>query len=804
IQADSAEHAADETQSDAAADVADGEAEDNGVADTVETSDKPEKKKMRVAASSKSAAEKRKLFKVIYYPVLALFVVLMLVFSIVDGAFGYSPEPYGDAYYKAVNAHIAKLAETPRSAMSPTGGQGNAIGLVAAQDYIRETLIDGGFGFKEEVKPETDDNDETGEKYNTVTDWYKSGDEKQPTVTVQTSVLAADLQGSINGGEYLVGAEIKNIIAAIPSKKQNAKSVIITVRYDSRPDTVGAADNAAFVANAMQTLIEYVKSNKSFDNDIVVVFTEDLDSSYGAYAFFGLFKGLDNVADRAIAGISLDAYGNGGTLALTDASGAGLDYLNAYTKISGSVLNSSVVADTIPSELINKNAVAAFGDIPAIQVAVLGGLDAAQSPLDTAGNISQAIVRQQSQLVKNYIEKFGNVSTAFDGEADDGTAIFSYLDGGTVAYTSVASYVIGALILALAAATIVMLALKKTFSLKNMFIALGVQLLVIVGTLIALMGAYFLVTLMLTGFGVLPLRAITTVRYFNAGILIAAMFISLAASFGFTTLFKKLFRVTSSDVVRGTAMLFGLAGAVMSFACPAYSFMTSWLGMLMLAVLLVSVCLHKKFKAKFGMGMDQLYLYAVPVALCLPLIMANVTMLMWLLPLVLIPAVMTVFTAMLGAGVPYLDRTRAMLDKVAKKLPKRTIRVERVVTEKIEDRAKKGKFTEKTFKRVEKEKVAVNYKNYFGVSVIAVLGIVIALFSGGFGVDYGKTLTGYTSYADSVYNDALVYEWEKGTGDTVTQRIVVNDLTAYKFIRYSLTDLEWDGENGRYSKTVYY
>ncbi len=72
----------------------------------------------------------------------------------------------------------------------------------------------------------------------------------------------------------------------------------------------------------MQTLIEYVKSGAQFDNDIIVVFTEDLDKSYGAYAFFNLFKGLDDVTERAVAGISLDAYGNAGTLALTDASGA--------------------------------------------------------------------------------------------------------------------------------------------------------------------------------------------------------------------------------------------------------------------------------------------------------------------------------------------------------------------------------------------------------------------------------------------------------------------------------------------------
>ncbi|MCH5165604.1 MAG: M28 family peptidase [Clostridiales bacterium] len=765
-----------------------------------EKAQKPEKPAKARNTSTKSAAEKRKLFKLVYYPILAVFVALMLVFSIVDGVYGYNPNAYGDGYYKAVNTHIAELSQAARSSMSASDSAGNPIGIAYAREYILKTLKEGKFNEVEERKPEVEDD----EKEVTDTDWYRIAGAEEPTVTLHTSALTADLQQRIGADKYLVGTEITNIIAAIPSRRANAKSIIITVRYDSRTDTNGAAQNASFVATVMQSLIEYAKAGTTFKNDLIVVFTEDLDYAYGAYAFFDSFVGLNDAVVRAKVGISLDAYGNAGTLALTDASGAGFDYMNAYTKISGSVFNSSVVPDSIADELINKHSVAAFGKIPALQVAVLGGLDAAQSTLDTADNISQSIVHQQAQFVKAYIDEFANTSDSFKANASGELVFFSYLDGGTVAYTKVAAYVIGALILAAIAGVIVAMILKKTFSLKKMFVALGVELLVVASTLIAMFAAYFLVTLMLTGFGVLPIHAITELRYFNAGILIAAMFVTLAAAFGFTTLYKKLFRVTSSEVVRGTAMLFGVAGAVMSFAAPEYSFMTSWLGLLMVLVLLASVLLHKMFKAKFGMGMDQLYLYAVPVALCLPLIMPQVSILMWLLPLTLMPVYMTVFTALLGIAVPYLDRTRVVFDKVAKKLPKRTIRVERVVTEKVEDRAKKGKFTEKTFKRVEKEKVAINYKNYFGVCVIAVLGVVIALFSGGFGVDFDKTLTGYHTYDQAIYNNALVYEWEKtGSGEAV-QRIVVDDLMAYKFIRYSINDLEWDSENGRYSKNVHY
>ncbi|MDE6618271.1 MAG: hypothetical protein K2K13_04545 [Clostridiales bacterium] len=766
-------------------------AEDSTVADKPKQGKKPEKAKKPTV--KKTAEQKSKLFRMIYYPVVAVFVLLMLIFSALDGVTGYSPSAYGNDYYTTVNNHIKQLSVT-RSSMAADGDGG----VDYARNYIVSTLTAGGFTEVAESKTDRDEDDKNDERQTTITDWAKDGEAKKATVTVQTSTLGGNLQDELGLTEHLVGKNVSNVIAAIPSGNANAGAVIITVRYDSRTDTAGAA-GAAFVANAMQALIETSKSGAAIKNDIIVVFTEDLDYSYGAYAFFNLFEGLDGAVARAKAGVNLEAYGNGGTLALTDASNAGLDYIYAYTKASDNALNLSVIPSTLPDELKNRDAVKAFGNIPAVQVAVIGGLDAAQSSLDNADEVSQSIVKQQARFVKDYIEEFGNAADSYSAKGDSNTAYFSYIDGGTIAYTATASYVVGALILAVAAAVVITMIFKKTFSLKNMFVALGVQLLVVIATLAAMVAAYFLVTLMLTGFGVLPLQAITHLNYSNAGIIIAAMLVTLASSFGFTTLFKKLFRVTSSDAVRGTAMLLGLAGAVMSFACPAYSYITSWLGLTLLTVLLLSVCLHKKFKAKFGFGMDRLYLYVIPAALCLPLVMPTITALAGLLPLVLLPVMFTLFAAVLGVGVPYLDRSQPILDKVAKKLPKRTIRVERVVTEKVEDRAKKGKFTEKTFKRVEKEKVAFNYKNYFGISVVAVLGIVIALFSGGFGVNFDKTLTNYFTYDNAIYNDSIVYEIN-GT----EQKVVVGDLMAYKFMRYHIGDLEWDGANNRYSKTVDY
>lgn len=509
-----------------------------------------------------------KLFKLVYYPVLAVFVLLMLAFSIVDGVYGYSRAPQNDAYFDAVNAHIVKLSDVTRSSMAPSDKSG-ASGLELAAGYITDTLEKGGFYVQEEKKTDPEDEDEA---VVTVTDWHKTASGvKDPTVTYHTAVSSAELQNKMGTPHFLAGLELTNIVVGIPSEAENAPAVVVTVRYDSRTDTVGAAENAAFVANVMQTLIDTVKSGAKFQNDIIVVFTEDLDYSYGAYAFFDSFNGFDNVASRAKYGVNLDAYGNGGTLAVTDVSGAGFDYINAVAGVSGTAFNSSIVCDTLPEALKVNGAVKAFGDVPAVQVASVGSLDNAQSAFDTAGELSQAIVAQQASFIKQYIEEFGNSGDTFDAENDGKIAMFSYFEG-TVAYTSVASYVIGALLLLLIGGAVAAMIFykdpkekeldrggEKAFSVKRSFLGMAAQLMVIAGTLVTMFAAYFLITLMLTGFGVLPIHAITTVRYFNAGILIAAMILSSAAAFGFTNLFRKLFNVKEPDMLRGSAFLFGFA-----------------------------------------------------------------------------------------------------------------------------------------------------------------------------------------------------------------------------------------------------
>ncbi len=797
-----------EKDSSDASDSVEGDKKDSVV--ETEDSEKPEKteKHKKTDKRDKRESEKprgmSKLFKLVYYPVLSLVCLLLLIFSIVDGVYGYKPKSNDGEYFSKVDTHIAALAAMPRSQM-------NAGGIASAREYIAGVLSNNGFARVDEVKKGEDEEGvkEEDEVITTVTDWATYGNSPAPTVTLFASNMTPSVQALSGSSDFIVGTEISDVVAAIPSEKtrsgENSSAVIITVRYDKRTDTVGATDNAAFVANALQTLVKFVQNDVRLENDLVVVFTEELDHSYGSFAFINSFDGLGDVVSRAKAGLNIDAIGNSGTLALIDSTGAGLSYFNAYTKVSGTTFNSSVVPDSVPDELKPGDAVKAFdgAGVPAVSVAVLGGIDSATSFLDNVDNVNKSVIYQQADFLDEYINYFCSTDKTFE-KSDKPLTYFSYFDWGTVAYNSVASYVIGGLLLALIAGTIVAMAVKKTFSVRKMFMAMLAEVCVLIGALAAMYAAYFLVTLMLTGFGAMPIHAITQITHFNAGIFIAAMLIAVAASFGFSSLFKKLFKVTSSDNVRGTAMLFGFVGAIMSFASPKFGFLTVWPGMLLIATLLVTVLLNSKLKQSFGFGFDRLFVFVIPAALCLPVVIAPLAMLTQLLPLIYMPLTMLLFTALIGVIVPYLDRTKSVFDKVAKKLPARTVRVQRVVTERVEDRAKKGKFTEQTVKRVDKEKVAVNYKNYFGVSFLAVIAIVVALFSGGFGIDFGKTLTKPHSYAQSAYNDALVYEWEIDSNGTKTQRVVVDDLIAYKFVRYAVTDLDWDSVNERYVKTVNY
>lgn len=410
-------------------------------------------------------------------------------------------------------------------------------------------------------------------------------------------------------------------------------------------------------------------------------------------------------------------------------------------------------------------------------------------------------------MMQRYVDAFGseNLSAL---ESDSNAVFFSYLDLGVAHYPIYVGYIMGGIVLALAIAAVVVNLLKRKkygkkagFSFAKMGGGAAVQLLTMAATLAVLFVAYFLIALLLVGFGVITIHSIGSLRFASVGIVISAMLLTLAVSFAFYGLFKKLFAVRSADVARGTAFLWGLIAAVISFVAPTLAYFFAITAMGVLAVVLLNTIFKEKYREKTGESMDKLFLYAVPLIFTLPMIVPVIMIAATVLNAVYMPIVMMLFLLAAGFIAPYFTQLQPVLDKVAAMLPERKIRVERVVTEMVEDRAKKGKFTEQTVKKVVKESVPWRYRNYMGVTLIATVAVVMAILFSSFGVGFSSAVGGGVSYRNAIYNDSMVYVWERnGTGAAV-RTVEVHDTIAYKYMYRAMDGFKWDSDKQAYVKT---
>lgn len=750
---------------------------------------------------SNNPSKMNKTFKWIYYPVLAILCIIMLAFGLNDTVNGMTGSTRSDDYYKSVRTHISQIAGSSHSSLSNTS-------LESTRNYIIKELTDNGFDRVDEVKENEESTDEDAE-VTTVTDWARSsGNVPHATVTVQSALVTQNIQNEIEGrtdNYYIAGRTVNNIVVAIPGSDtlagNNARAVVITARYDTRDDTTGATDNSAFVASLLQSAIEYNQEG-THRNDLVIVFTEDDDLSYGAYCFTYAFKGLDNVVSRMSAGLSLDAFGNDGTLAVTASNTNDYKMILNYVKSSKTALNSSLTEIILADEISENAAMGAFNDVPSIQVAVLGNLTALHSQEDTVANLSTAVLNQQGDFIKSYLDTFSNATKTYTSSSD--AVYFSYLDLGTVVYSTTAAYVLGGLALALVIAAIVFNVLKKgnkSFAIGKVGMGIVVSLLSILCAVVALYGMYFACTLILSGFGVLPIQSVINLRLYNSGLMIGWILIAFAAQFGFTSLFKRVFKVKGADVTRGNAILITIVGAILSFVIPKASYYIAIPALFSALVFLLLTIFKTPFKNRFGFDIERLFLYAVPAIFCLPFVLGAIGLFGMAFPMYLMPAIMSVFMLLLGSIIAYVDYSRPVFDAVAKKLPPRTVPVKETVTEMVEDNIKKGRFTEQTFVKKYNEKVAWNYKNYFGISVVSIIAAILILVFGSFNTSFTSSNNRIFKYNDAIYNDALIYSYDFDSS-SATRRLEVYDLMAYKYIRYAVNDLKWDNDKKCYYKSV--
>ena len=730
-----------------------------------------------------------KLFKRIYYPVLAVLIVAMLVLGFVDATYA-RPGKTDSRFVADSVKHVEGIAAENRS--TPDGKATARTYIASVLDtvcrYADATIDDDGMT-------------QVDVAVNTT---------PVPTYTEQETVL---LDASLDTTDKLdqvavVDQTVNNLVVYIPGAKTLAgtpgDAVLMTAHYDSRAAGV-AASEAVPAAVMLQNIVDIVSGNLSYQNDLVFVFT---DETAGALAFTQQFKGFDNVTDRVKLSADFTAFGDKGTLALYDVSDKNAALLGAYSGINGSAYASSLFDLFGFNKAVN--GVDAF-DGPYLGIGNVGG---SATAADTVENLSQNICKQHAGIMTRFTEKFGDYDlNTLDSKS--ASVFFTYLSLFTVWYPVFVSYILGAVIVGLIVA-VVWLTVKKNKQFaaanpeaKNNPYMLGrsiggalVQLLSIAASVLTLFVSYYLLGLICAGFGAFNLHAINDLLFGNVAFLIGVMLLSAAVNAAFTLVLKKTFNAKAPDVVRGNVWLWAVLGLIFSFAAPKYGYIFAIGAILELVTMLLVTLFKDKYKAKFNQDIERLFLYNAPLVLIPPMAVPAITLASASLKTLFLPLIMMVFMLMTGFITPYLSYLYPVLDRVFTKLPDRKIREEHEYQEEKVDPAKPGKKGEiVTVKKVETVKVKWNYHNWMTVTAAVLASCLIVIFSTVFTGSFTATAASRFDGFDGIYDDALIYMWDRNSSGVVTNTIEVHDLDAYPYIARAVDGLAWDGEKKAYVKT---
>lgn len=717
-----------------------------------------------------------KIFKRIYYPVMAALVVLMLVLGLVDARVG-GGGSLSDAQVNAAYGYARAVQGAHNSY--------NAAAQQSVRDVLIETLTDKGA-----IRMDADTLDEDGK--NLAAYAMREG-KPQPTVSLQKATVSQESQTS--DGDVAVAREVHNVILSVPGTGSDA--ILLYARYDG--SALGGASDAtatgALLQSAVQTL-ENVKNGASYKNTVVFLFGDaGQEGDLGAYAFMQQFAGFDTVAEKVRAAADFAVGGTGGTLMMYAGRNGSLGVIGAYARFNGGTFASSALSLLFKSG--EKAAGGAFGDASTLRFTNRGDVNRYATANDV--KVNKKLVRQQANAMQKFVSCFADTSVA-DLNTKSSAVYFSYLDVMTVYYPAAVAFVIAGIIAGLIIAIVILNIRNKTFGWGKALAGAAVQLVTLLATSLSLLALYYLFALLLSGFGVLPFQGLSSVRFDSIGLLISAAILAVTLSIFFYILLKRTFAVKAADVVRGNTLLVALVAFVLSFAAPGISYPFTCVALFSLTAMLMTVLFKHKFKNKFGMDIERLFLYVWPVVIALPLFLPLMAASQAAFPVLSLVLVMAVAVLLTGCIAPFADYLKPVLDKVMKKLPPRKVRYERMVTERVEDRAKKGKFTEVTAKKIVVEKTPWTYLNRIGLSLAAFISAVMIVLFCSFSTTYSSSALAAPAYYDSLYDDSMLFVYEKNGSDAAAATVEVHDKIAYNYIRYAVNDLNWNADKGAYVK----
>lgn len=699
--------------------------------------------------------------KKIYYPILATVFIIALVLGLVFSQVNVGAKADKN-FVSGVKAHLEYL-ENVHNTYKPDNQQ-------AVRDYVTSTLFDNGIYAAEDDR----------------TDGYRNAEIDGATYLVQTAELnEEDLQQSNEDELFYTFKTVNNIIIAIPGKSDDA--VLFMANYDSAFNSQSGIESMQAAA-LLQAAIEAAKdydAEKIPQKTLLFVLTDaEHEGAYGAYAFKNLFKGFGGITDKIELAVNFGAQGTG---ALAVASKG--------ISVSSVTAVASELNEALDGLFAQKSDYDIF-DCAKINVFFTGSREYLNTPRDTVKNVSEDKIYALGGAMKSLVKAYG-----YDDKFNETNGAMASVVGITFSYDNAVAYALGGLSLVLLALAVIFMIIKSKKAgglVKGIF----VQLLNFVATGLILYVCYFVIALLLAGFGVLPVIAITSVRYLNLGIFISSLILAFAAYSGVFLLTRRFLKVKATDAVRGGAVIIILGCAALCFALPSASIFFALTAVLEGAALIFASIFANKFRDKFGMDIERLFLYTIPLILFTPaiipvLVQAGYTLSAVYLPLILLVAVLG-FTVI----APYFGLLKPVLVKAVSKLPKHTIRVEKEVTERVEG-AKKGRNTvqEVKVKKIVNEKVEWKYRNRYGIILLGILSSLVIILCAVCPAPHFSTNIAETfSFREGLKDNSLVYHWEQQGSDAAIETLRVYDKVAYSYFGRVDNEFAYDRQIDAYVK----
>ncbi len=746
--------------------------------------------------------------KKIYYPVLAVLLVLLVVFSTLSVKVNLSTPFISTSLAKSnaeaiatagnydisddnlassgdrtevvseINTIIKGIIEDKYKALYNTNG--SDITLTSTSSSSVSSILMGQYVVK-------DINDNETKKYELAPVYYSS------SISVDADGMNAIPNAKEKG--YAKGMKFQNVVLYIPGSQikndiaKNAQDnkftycdgqeappsdvVMLVAHYDSTVGDNGYINNSITIGTMLALFNEIVNGNRSYKNDIIMLFTDaSYNNGLGLDFFMNSprYKDMFGEARKRIKSVAIfDNVGEVSTIIASQAKGS--DTVSMFAT-AGDWYHSGSFSGSIASANVGGKEFEKLNGVSAIEILGVGN----KYEITTANSLTSETLNRVATVIGSYVDRVGNADL---GVLDNNAIIgfYSYL-GLNFWFASYVAYIIGALLLILVGFTVWYLIKKKTFNPVKAGFGVAVSVLSVIATVATITVLYLLLALLLSLIGAISVFAIGTVMTDNVFFFMLAFVLSIVLLTVYNTLFRNVFKVKALDAVRGNAWFVMLVAIVMSFAFPTYSYLFMGLAITQGATMLCTILFKDKFKQKFGFDVERLMLYGAFAILLLPVVFAEALVVYSVSPAIFLGLILSIVLIYAQSVIPYVLIIKDLLGISSKK--------EKEV--KAEEEAKP------------KAKPLLSKKVVILVSLFTVFAYAVASLVGVLSINH----TGLTSLqstfngGDAIYNNAFIYEYNDVNGKK-SQSILLKDLDLHSYMKNNLSAFSWNANKNAYA-----